>query len=85
MTYTLVFETRAKKEFFDLPRQSVDLLRHVIDDLENNPRPSGAKKLSGADGYRVRKGDYRVLYTINDKDRVVTIYRIGHRKDVYRH
>jgi mRNA interferase RelE/StbE len=52
--------------------------------LEDNPRPIGAKKLSGREEYRLRAGDYRVLYTINDRRHVVTVFAVGHRREVYR-
>ena len=52
--------------------------------LEDNPRPIGAKKLSGREEYRLRAGDYRVLYTIDDEGHVVTIFGVGHRREVYR-
>jgi len=52
--------------------------------LEDNPRPRSAKKLSGRGEYRLRIGDYRVLYTINDKGRIVTVFAVGHRREVYR-
>jgi mRNA interferase RelE/StbE len=52
--------------------------------LEDNPRPRDAKKLSGREEYRLRAGDYRVLYTIDDKGHVVTVSAVGHRREVYR-
>jgi len=52
--------------------------------LEDNPRPRSAKKLGGRGEYRLRIGDYRVLYTINDKGRIVTVFAVGHRREVYR-
>ena len=84
MPYRLELETRALKELKSLPRERRELISDVLDDLERNPRPPGAKKLSGADGWRVRKGDYRVLYTVDDASRSVRVYRIGHRREVYR-
>ena len=84
MSHTVEFETRAKKEFFKLSRDMQKLLAAVIDDLSNNPRPAGAKKLIGQEGYRVRQGNYRILYTVHDKIKTMRIYRIGNRKDVYR-
>ncbi len=84
MAYRLELETRALKELKSLPRERRELISAVLDDLESNPRPPGAKKLSGSDGWRVRKGDYRVLYTVDDASRLVRIYRIGHRREVYR-
>ena len=51
--------------------------------LEDNPRPRGIKKLSGREEYRLRVGDYRVLYLVDDRNRIVTIVTIGHRREVY--
>lgn len=84
MVYRLELETRALKELKSLPRERRELISAVLDDLERSPRPPGAKKLSGSDGWRVRKGDYRVLYTVDDAARLVRVYRIGHRREVYR-
>ncbi|MBI5202377.1 MAG: type II toxin-antitoxin system RelE/ParE family toxin [Elusimicrobia bacterium] len=84
MTHRVELETRALKEFRDLPKDRRALIAAVFDDLQKDPRPPGAKKLSGVDGYRVRSGDYRILYSIDDAKRVVRVYRVGHRSDVYR-
>ena len=84
MSYRLELETKALKEFRGLPKERQELIAGVFDDLQANPRPPGAKKLSGVDGYRVRSGDYRVLYTIEDSAKRVRVYRVGHRSDVYR-
>lgn len=56
-----------------------------IASLAEDPRPRGAQKLSGRDRYRIRQGRYRILYSIEDKQLVVYVIRIGDRKDVYRH
>ena len=84
MPYSVELETRARREFLDLPKEIQRRLSDLIEDLAKNPRPSGAKKLTGTDGYRVRKGDYRILYLIEDASNKVRIYRIGHRREVYR-
>ena len=84
MSYRLELETKALKEFEKLPKERRALIGGVFDDLQDNPRPPGAKKLSGADGYRVRSGDYRILYTIDDGAKRVRVYRVGHRREVYR-
>ncbi len=55
-----------------------------IGTLADNPRPVGAEKLSGDDKYRLRQGDYRILYEIADADLIVTVVRIGNRREVYR-
>lgn len=84
MSYRVELETQAKKELSRLSKEVQLRFSEVIDDLATNPRPPGSKKLVQQEGYRVRKGDYRVLYVIDDKDRLVRIYRIGHRKEIYR-
>ncbi|QJU53099.1 type II toxin-antitoxin system RelE/ParE family toxin [Herbiconiux sp. KACC 21604] len=60
-----------------------DRIRGVIALLGEEPRPPGARALQGRDGYRVRVGDYRVIYTIDDGVLVVVIVTLGHRRDVY--
>ncbi len=84
VSYHVEFETRARKEFLELPQGIAHRLARAFDDLKENPRPPGAKKLFGADGYRIRKGDYRILYTVDDKKRLVRVCLIGHRREVYR-
>jgi mRNA interferase RelE/StbE len=85
MPYSIIIENRAQKEFLKLPAQYSAAARLAIDALAENPRPYGVKKLAGSkDGYRVRVGGYRILYTIEDNRRLVTVYRIKDRKDVYR-
>lgn len=58
----------------------VDRIRHLAEE----PRPRGCEKLSGSDRYRVRQGNYRILYSIDDDASIVTVVKIGHRCDVYR-
>ncbi len=82
--YHVELESRAKRELFDLPQKAIQLLTDAIEDLKFNPRSPDSKKLTGKDGYRIRKSHYRVLYTIDDKNKLVRIYRIGHRREVYR-
>ena len=85
MTYQLVFSKRAAKELADLPRDIVSRLDKEIQSLAEKPRPADCKKLKGkfADGYRVRVGDYRILYLIDDQQHRINIYRVGHRRDIY--
>ncbi len=84
MTYTVELETRARREYQGLPILAREQVTDAIDDLEVNPRPPGCKKLVGEDGYRIRTGDYRILYAVDDRSRIVRVYRIGHRREVYR-
>lgn len=83
-SYTILLETRAKREFAELPRVMQQRIADMLDDLQKNPRPSGCKRLVGREGYRLRSGDYRVLYVIDDRQATVHIYRIAHRREVYR-
>jgi mRNA interferase RelE/StbE len=82
--YKIELETHARREYRDLAARAREQITDAIDDLQTNPRPPGSKKLVGATGYRIRTGDYRILYTIDDSASIVRIYRIGHRRDVYR-
>jgi len=84
MAYRVSLETRARREFLDLPEKTRETISDAIDDLTDNPRPPGSKKIVGRNGYRIRKGDYRVLYAISDSERMERIYRIGHRREIYR-
>jgi len=74
----------AEKEMDKLPALIHARISRKILLLEDNLRPRGAKKLSGREEYRLRAGDYRVLYTIDDKGRMVTVFAVGHRREVYR-
>ena len=83
--YTVRFASTATRDFRRLPVQIQDLVRFAIRRLAVNPRPPGVRKLSGnAADYRIRVGQYRVLYDINDAEILVYIVRIGHRREVYR-
>ena len=82
--YNVRITKSAAKELEDVPKP--DRLRIVdkIRLLAENPRPHGSKKLSGEEKYRLRQGDYRILYTIDDQIVTVTVVKIGNRRDVYK-
>ena len=61
-----------------------DRIAAAIDGLGGNPRPTGAVKLAGRDDFRIRVGDYRIVYAVDDGEALVIIARIAHRRDVYR-
>ncbi|MBU6413986.1 MAG: type II toxin-antitoxin system RelE/ParE family toxin [Planctomycetes bacterium] len=85
MSYSIQFTSSAAKSLTKLPASAAQRISAVIDTLGAKPRPQGCKKLSGQDNlYRVRAGDYRIVYQIQDKQLVVLIVRIGHRRDIYR-
>ncbi len=83
-SYRLLIKPSAVKELEALPlkdrRRVVARLRRLSD----QPRPPGCEKLTGHDLYRVRQGNYRILYEVQDHDLTVAIIKIGHRRDVYR-
>ena len=82
------FELRLKpsvaKDLHGIPQEDVRRILARIETLRENPRPPGSEKLSGQERYRVRQGNYRILYTIADAEVVVEIIKIGHRREVYR-
>ena len=84
-SYELLIKPSAAKELEALGRKS-DRTRIVdkIYTLKDDPRPQGCEKLTGQDRYRVRQGQFRILYVVDDNERVVTVVKIGHRRDVYR-
>ena len=83
--YSILIKPSAVKEIEAIPLKK-DRRRIVerIGDLAENPRPPGCEKLSGQDKYRLRQGRYRTLYSIEDKDLLVYVVKVAHRKDVYR-
>ena len=84
--YTITISQSALKELQRLQKPTVKKIEKAITELAKNPRPAGVKKLKGntEDLYRIRSGDYRVVYSIEDEIKVVDIRKIGHRKDIYR-
>ncbi|MEL7083674.1 MAG: type II toxin-antitoxin system RelE/ParE family toxin [Cyanobacteria bacterium P01_A01_bin.3] len=76
---------QAAKQFKALPAKEQQRLKARIDALASEPRPTGVVKLSGEDDlYRIRSGNYRVIYGIQDTKLLVLVVKIGHRRDVYR-
>lgn len=85
-SYKVLIKTAAGKELAAVDSKSgrQKLVGRILG-LASNPRPHGAEKLAGyADRYRVRRGNYRIVYLIGDEASIVTIFKVGHRKDVYR-
>lgn len=82
--YKLLIKPSAVKELEALPTKDRRKVVTKIEALATEPRPHGCEKLSGQEHYRVRQGDYRVVYGIDEGARTVLIVKIGHRRDVYR-
>ena len=81
--YKITFTKLAFKELSKIPEPFYLKIKSAIIQLSDNPRPIGSKKLKGRDGYRIRIGNYRVIYEIFDTQLIINIINIGHRKDIY--
>ena len=83
--YQILIKKSAAKEMELLPFKITSAVTSAILGLANNPRPAGCKKLKGKSSYfwRIRIGNYRVVYSIDDVVRIIDIQKVGHRKDIY--
>ncbi|MGH9447640.1 MAG: type II toxin-antitoxin system RelE family toxin [Terriglobia bacterium] len=82
--YDVRIKPSAAKELDTIPKKDRQRLVLRITELASDPRPEGCQKLSGEDDYRIRQGDYRVVYSIDEREKIIRILKIGHRRDVYR-
>lgn len=82
--YEVSFRPAAAREYSRLQGRLRDRIRTAIDGLAVDPRPVGGITLAGRDDYRIRVGDYRVVYAVDDAERLVIVARIAHRREVYR-
>jgi mRNA interferase RelE/StbE len=83
-SYSILITRSAAKELESVPCKDRQRIIRRISALADDPRPEGSEKLSGDEKYRIRQGDYRILYSIEDDVLVVTVVRVGHRREVYR-
>lgn len=84
MAYTIKIKPSAQKDLDSLPAKEVLNILNKVNLLSENPRPPGTQKLTDLDGYRIRSGNYRVLYEVDDKYQTIFVYRIKHRKEAYK-
>jgi mRNA interferase RelE/StbE len=84
MNYTVELLPAAVRQLRRLPAATRARIVARLAELETNPRPPGAVKLANEELWRIRVGDYRIIYEIHDDRLLVLVVRIGHRKDVYR-
>lgn len=84
MSYAIFILRRAEKELSQIIEPDRQIIIDSMRKLIVNPRPSGCIKLAGREAWRIRVGNYRVIYEIDDKKREVLIMHVGHRRDVYR-
>ena len=84
MRYVVQFAPPAARHIADLTGAVKKRVVARIESLGNDPRPHGCKKLAGSEYWRIRVGDYRVVYSIDDKELLVLVIRVAHRREVYR-
>ncbi len=82
--YSIFFKESVRKDIEAIPRKELQRIMERIGLLAEEPRPVGSEKLSGQERYRVRQGNYRIIYSIQDLEVTVWVVKIGHRREVYR-
>ena len=83
VSYRIEFAKGVRKDFKRLPKKDAERILKKIESLSENPRPPESKKLTNDDSHRIRIGNYRVIYDIQDQVLVVLVLKVGNRKDVY--
>jgi mRNA interferase RelE/StbE len=84
VSYQVEVKRSASKALDGIPTYDRQRILEVLKELQSNPRPSGCKKLSGREGWRVPSQNYRVIYEIDDAAKKIVVQVIGHRRDIYR-
>ena len=82
--YNIFFKQSAVKDLDRIPKKDLQRIIRRIRLLKENPRPPGCEKLSARERYRIRQGKYRIVYSIQDDQLIVWVFKISHRQDVYR-
>ncbi len=82
--YKVFLRKSAADELGRIPKKDLVRIIERLRSLENDARPLGCEKLSALDRYRVRQGDYRIVYALDDREKTVDIVKIGHRSEVYK-
>lgn len=84
-SFEIQWRNSTRKDLRNLPRQEVERIVSAVTELAGNPLPHGSQKLSGSERtYRIRVGDYRIIYEVFAESRMIEVQRVRHRKDVYR-
>jgi mRNA interferase RelE/StbE len=82
--YSIFFKASARKELEAITNSDLQRIVERISGLADDPRPHGSEKLSGQERYRIRQGNFRIVYSIQDFELTVWVVKIGHRREVYR-
>ena len=82
--YSIFFRDSVRKDLSAIPKNDLARIMDRIKGLAENPRPAGSEKLTGLERYRIRQGNYRIVYSIQDHELTVWVVKVGHRREVYR-
>jgi mRNA interferase RelE/StbE len=82
--YKVELRRRVRQSLDKLPEKDHRVVITALESLKQEPRPRGVEKIRGIELWRIGRGDYRAIYYINDREQIITVVRIGHRRDVYR-
>jgi len=82
--YRIEVRRRAQRALDKLPKSDFQVVIEAIKDLAHTPRPRGIEKVKSTGLWRIRQGDYRIVYAIDDNERLVIVVRVGHRREIYR-
>ena len=82
--YKMFFKKSVWKDFQSIPDKDLKKILNRIESLSSNPRLPGSQKLSGQERYRLRQGQYRIVFSIQDEELTVWVVKIGHRREIYR-
>ena len=82
--YEIFFRESVYQDFRKIPKKDLKKILSKIHNLSSNPRPPGSEKLTGQETFRIRQGNYRILYSIQDNQLTIWVVKVGHRKDIYR-
>ena len=84
VAYEVLFKKSVEKDFRSIPKNELKKIIKRIGELAKNPRPQNCEKLTGQNRYRLRQGNYRIVYSIQDNELTIWVVKVGHRKDIYR-
>jgi mRNA interferase RelE/StbE len=84
MSYDVIFDPGALREFDKLPKTQQKRIGEIIDGLREDPRPAGAEKMTDVEAYKIRVGDFRVIYAVYDTALILLVVKVGNRRDIYK-
>jgi mRNA interferase RelE/StbE len=82
--YKVFFKKSVEKDLKTIPKRDLSKILEKIESLQVDPRPVGSEKLTGHERYRIRQGNYRIVYSIQDYELTVWVVKVGHRRDIYK-